>query len=657
MDAREFKVEDILKREARFMVPLYQRQYQWHDHRSYGGRTEAFWKDVSAKAVEVLEGAARFDHYMGALLLAPDNTHREFGMLPVVLVVDGQQRLTTFMLLLAALREVAREHECAGLVETTAEYLFNRPGSADSDPNARYKLMPTPADRAVFLDVLDKQLAEVRQAQGSAYWGGRVPQNTQRRALRAFEFFRSQIATFVATGLGDEEDIDFDTESQEDTGMAPGADVERRLGALLEALVFRLKLIVITLGEDDDAQVIFETLNSRGEPLLAMDLVRNNIFHRAQAEVRVAGGGRQRVEELYRDFWTPFDAGWWRERAPNARPVRPRIDHFLAHVLTAETGDRITVRELYAEYRSWACPDGRSRFAKVDDELAVLQRYTRTYETLEARPRVREADETIAWLGRRLGVWQNTTAYPVAFLIGDDTVRPETRFEIAKLVDSYLTRRALCELTPKNLNRIFPRMVEAFRRHGVSMEQAEEFLRSLEGPAATFPSDRELHESILVKPVYSSIASRRLTEVLWELELASRSGWAEPMAKPKWLSVEHVLPVAWQKYWELPNGAAASELDPEHPLRRERDSIIHTLGNLTLVTGPLNTSLGNRGFEEKKEKLAEHSGLVLNKEIVEHDHWDEVAIRERGERLAALAKKVWPALGTASSTVRRTAGT
>ena len=656
MDAREFKVEDILKREARFMVPLYQRQYQWHDHRSYGGRTEAFWKDVSAKAVEVLENAARFDHYMGALLLAPDNTHREFGMLPVVLVVDGQQRLTTFMLFLAALREVAREHECVALVEKTQEYLLNRPGSADSDPDARYKLMPTPTDRAAFLGILDKQLAEVRQAQSSAYWGGRVPQNTQRRALRAFEFFRSQIATFVATGLGDEEDIDFDAESPEDASTAPGADVERRLGALLEALVFRLKLIVITLGEDDDAQVIFETLNSRGEPLLAMDLVRNNIFHRAQAEMRAAGGGRRAVEDLYRDFWAPFDDGWWRERAPNARPLRPRIDHFLAHVLTAETGDRITVRELYAEYRSWACPDGGPRFAKIDDELAILQRYTRTYETLEARPRVREADDTIAWLGQRLGVWQNTTAYPVVFLIGDGTVRLETRLGIARLIDSYLTRRALCELTPKNLNRIFPRMVEAFRKQGVSLEEAEEFFRRLEGPAATFPSDRDLEESILEKQVYWSVASRRLTEVLWELELASRSGWAEPMAKPKRLSVEHILPVAWQKHWKLPNDVSAGELDPEHPLRRRRDSLIHTLGNLTLVTGPLNTSLGNRSFKEKKEKLAEHSALVMNKEIVELDRWDEVAIRQRGERLAALAKKVWPALGKTPSTVRPAVG-
>ena len=125
---------------------------------------------------------------------------------------------------------------------------------------------------------------------------------------------------------------------------------------MLEALVFHLKLIVITLGEGDDAQVIFETLNSAGQPLLAMDLVRNNIFHRAEAQHSGSGNARERAEQLYRQVWAPFDDAWWRTPAPFARPQRPRIDHFLANLLTAETGERTTVRELYAEYRAWATP-------------------------------------------------------------------------------------------------------------------------------------------------------------------------------------------------------------------------------------------------------------------------------------------------------------
>ena len=204
MDAREFKVTDVLSRNERFVVPLYQRQYQWHDHKSYEGRTSAFWLDVVDKAAEILEGQARFDHYMGALLLAPEASTRSFGSTPVVQVVDGQQRLTTFLILLAAMREVAREHEHLALVEQIENYLFNEPGRADTDPLARFKLTPTPVDRNVFLDILERPYAEVRTRYGNYYWGQGVPQNTPVRALRAYEYFKAQIKEFVASGASDD---------------------------------------------------------------------------------------------------------------------------------------------------------------------------------------------------------------------------------------------------------------------------------------------------------------------------------------------------------------------------------------------------------------------------------------------------------------------
>ena len=161
MDADEFKVQDILGRNERFIVPLYQRQYQWHDSRD-GNRTRAFWQDIAAKAGDVLDGRARFEHYMGALLLAPGATHRSFGMTPVVQVVDGQQRLTTFLVLLCAIREIAKENSFDDITDECKKYLFNKPGKSDTDELVRFKLTPTPVDREVFLDLLGKPLIEVR---------------------------------------------------------------------------------------------------------------------------------------------------------------------------------------------------------------------------------------------------------------------------------------------------------------------------------------------------------------------------------------------------------------------------------------------------------------------------------------------------------------
>ena len=402
MDAREFKVTDVLSRNERFVVPLYQRQYQWHDHHRHGRRTSAFWQDVAAKAGDVLDGQARFEHYMGALLLAPGAAPRSFGMTPVVQVVDGQQRLTTFLVLLSAIREAAKQRGFEDIAEGCKTYLFNQPGKSDTDTLARLKLTPTPVDRDIFVDILDLTLEEIRQKYRSHYWHSKIPISTSLRALRAYEFFIAQINDFVDNGPGDDAEVDIDKNTDEENVVDENSDNDtalHRLNAILEALVFHLKLIVITLGEDDDAQVIFKTLNSAGQPLLAMDLVRNDIFHRAEAEYRGEDNVRELTERLYHDVWAPFDNSWWRDDAPNARPNRPRIDHFLANVLTAETGERTTVRELYAEYRVWATPNRRPRFNTIEEELSILQGHAPTYEALEG---ARRSDETIGWLGDQL---------------------------------------------------------------------------------------------------------------------------------------------------------------------------------------------------------------------------------------------------------------
>ena len=649
MDADEFKVTDILSRNEKFVVPLYQRQYQWHDCRD-GNRTSAFWQDVASKAGDVLDGRAGFEHYMGALILAPGATQRAFGMTPIAQVVDGQQRLTTFLILLAAIREVASEKNFKDIADECQKYLFNQSGKSDTDEFVRFKLTPTPVDRQLFFTILDQSLSQVRRKyrEKGAYWGRGVPINTGFRALRSYEFFIAQITNFIASGQGDDDEIDINEKELDKHSVENEEDrdiLHHRLSALLEALVFHLKLIVITLDERDDAQVIFETLNSAGQPLLAMDLVRNNIFHRAEAQYHDVHeaerqdneSSRQRAENLYRKVWAPFDDAWWRMAAPFARPQRPRIDHFLANVLTAETGERTTVRELYAEYRAWATPNRRPRFEAVEDELAILEKHSPAYETLEGKGK---GDETISWLGERLRVWQQTTAYPIAFQIAEDKVDRAARKDVAILLDSYLTRRALCDLTPKNLNRLFPRLANAFRRDGVSVETAQLFFEGQDGPTTRFPDDAEFRSSILEKRTYGRIPSRILSDILWALELESRTAKTEATSRPP-LWVEHVMPVSWEENWPLLN-EADQPVGVDDPSYWKREMAIHTLGNLTIVTESLNRSLSHLPFNEKKIQLVEHSNLILNRRVADEKVWDESAIAQRGDTLATLACSIWP---------------
>ena len=200
MDADDHTVEVILAEGRRFMVPLYQRKYQWADHRLL-----PFWDDVQAKAAEMLENESRFQHYMGALILAPIGEGAQIGVTPRVQVVDGQQRLTTFQLLLAAIREVAREYHCTDIIAYVKDYIFNPLKSKDNDPLTRFKLTPTPSDRELFHDILDKKYGEVQTEYSSFYWGRRVAKNTPLKALRAYELFKNNVGLFVLSGPVDAE--------------------------------------------------------------------------------------------------------------------------------------------------------------------------------------------------------------------------------------------------------------------------------------------------------------------------------------------------------------------------------------------------------------------------------------------------------------------
>ncbi len=630
MDADDYPVEVVLKEARRFMVPLYQRKYQWGDK-----RLEPFWEDVTAKAIEVLEDDAKFEHYMGALILSPVGQGSQIGITPVVQVVDGQQRLTTFQILLAALREVARHHELTDLIKHIDGYLLNVPKSKDSDPLAKFKLNPTPSDRTLFHDLIELPYPEVSAKYRHLYWGSKVPKNTEFPAFRAYHLFYSWIDDFSFYGPDDESEIDLDAEAPE---VDEDEEVElelisERLEAILKAVLERLKLVVITLGETDDAQVIFETLNSQGEPLLAMDLVRNNIFHRAEKQ-------SASVEELYTKLWTPFDMGWWKEAAPNARPTRPRIDHFLAHTLAAETGEKISMRELYAEYRAFAVPKNKPRFEDVEDELRLIETYAPLYETLEGR---KSEDDDLHWLGRKLAAWQVTTAYPVAMQIGRSDLDEQERRQLFELIYSYLVRRAICGLTTKNLNKLFQSLSAEFKSKGPSVEVFTAFFSERDGDSSRFPDDVELHRGILTGNAYAISPRPRLVDVLWELEVASRTKLSEHVERPEGLWVEHVLPQSWGDEWPLATG------DTVDPTSLEQETIarnakLHTLGNLTLLSGGLNISSGNKSFEKKKKKFKKHTGLFLNKWFQKRDQWTEVEIEERGVALADLAVNIWPAL-------------
>lgn len=634
MDAKDHAVISVLSDQRRFMVPIFQRQYSWREPRLL-----PFWEDVLAKAEETLEGTPKFKHYMGALILAPGGQGYVVGVTPRVQVVDGQQRLTTFQLFLAALREVGDRLSFPQLGETIGNYIFNRPMNGDTDEDAKFKLVPTPEDRTVFKDIIEGGWKKVRATKPAIFYkNGNLNVTSAPISVQAFGFFVDKIQRYALFGALDDDERAPSTPDDNDTQRA-------RLSALLEALLNHLKIVVITLDESDDAQVIFETLNSRGEPLLAMDLVRNNIFHRAEAQ-------GEKAEQLFLTKWRPLDGPFWKSDSPRAKPKRPRIDHFLSHALTAQTGEETSLRELYAEYRAFARPKGQPRFPTVEGELDALLAFAPIYRTLEGEPAGPEEDldQQLAWLGRKLSTWEVSTAYPLVFCVAASDASPEEKAGIYRLIYSYIVRRAICGLTAKNLNKTFQRVVAHLLRDGVSVSAFAASLSDQAGATVRFPTDAEVKTSVKTVPLYRNILrSERLQDILWELELGRRTKFNVHVPRPDSMSVEHVLPQSWPTHWPLGDGRTAptdrvtgADEDMLGQISA-RERLVHTLGNLTLITVPANSAASNSAFGTKSEWLKQ-SLLALNLEILERPSWDEAEIEGRAARLGDLAVTIWPGL-------------
>jgi hypothetical protein len=620
MKADPFQIGALLKDPQRFIVPIYQRTYAWTPER----QLEKLFDSIEAKARERLTGASpAYPHYMGALLLSPRGKYT-FGSIPVVDVVDGQQRLMTYQIFIAALRDAAKSIPDVVLSDRLTSLLLNTDTRLMKEPKLeRFRLQASQYDRSLFHDIVNLNQDGLRKKYPEAFFkNGKIRDFDSPLPLRAWWYFHDETEAFVREG--------------------GNAERSSRLTALSVALLEDFRVIVITLDETDDAQVIFETLNSGGEPLAAMDLVRNDVFHRA---TRL----EEDVDALMETRWSVFEDPFWKQEATQGRIKKPRIDFFLAHTLTAETGKEVLLTELYARYKSFV----RDRkFASVDAELDALVAHAPTYRSLVTPV----GSGALADLARQLSVFDVSTAYPLAFVIASSAADDDEKARLYRLVSSYVVRRALCGLTPKAFNNTFVRVAGHLRANGVSRDSFASAFVDNPGDTVRFPTDDELRIAIRTREQYEVIPTPRLRYILGELEKASRDAYDEALGLREDLTIEHVLPDKWAEHWPLPDGTKAphdhivAAEDPRHAPIGRRETLKNTLGNLTLLTMSGNPRLGNQPFTAtddvvgiSKREALRTSLLKMNQEIAAHPAWDEEKIIARADLLAMRAIALWPA--------------
>lgn len=616
MKPDKLTIHDLFQRERRYVVPLYQRAYVW----SQQGQWEPLWDDIERQAEGCLEQeghAVRRSHFLGAIVL---NVSRIVGAgVARSEVIDGQQRLTTLQLLIAALRDFAAV-EGSGHLAKLRRLTVNEDEKEGSDGS--FKVWPTNADRATFREVLTSGSPDALRKSLEITDRANAP-----RLAAAYLYFSDRIREFV-TADG-----------------AEGDDRDQRIFAIYQALRTALQVVVIELEDGDDPQVIFETLNARGQPLLPSDLIRNYIFLNAANDPSCS------ADDLYERYWRAFDDDridsavkgenrFWHVPERQGRLLRPRIDLFLYHYLTMQTERDLNIGQLFGEFRDWRDTHPQP----IDDLLADLRAYSVIFQKL-VQP---AGEDRAALLARRLKALDNSTVYPVLlYLLSLDAERLSlaSRDQILDDLESWLVRRFVCQLTNKNYNRFFVTLLAKIKKASADVDLADvvrvELTRS--GEVTTrWPSDQEFEAAWLSKPIYAKSRPDRSAMVLRAIEAHIRTSKNEAVTLPDFLSVEHLLPqkgsIADYPY------ADALPLMTGESNERCRERVIHTIGNLTLLTTELNSSVSNGPFPGKTANIAANSDLRLNAWLrsAPPEKWTEASIGARGQALFQSAVDIWP---------------
>lgn len=344
-------VIELFDGKKRYVIPMFQRQYVWREDK----QLVRMWEDVKNKTEQRLSGQPTMPHFLGAAVICQIKT---FGnQVQAYDVIDGQQRLTTFQVFLIAFRDVAESLNSEFAAELH-KYIVND-GIMEDKLVERNKLWPTQVDRPQLKALVDSgSINAVRTKEANEL--GRDKTGVEPIMIAAYRFFYGHIDAFIASP--------FDNTTQDD-----------RIQALFQALKNDLALVSIELERGDDPQVIFESLNGFSEPLLPTDLMRNFVFQRSYRE-RLPGD--KEPEELYNEYWLPFDRHFWKREEKQGRLKRPRVDIFFQHFLAMKKGTDINVGRLYHEYRDWILTT--KPYAKIEDELQDAERFAAVYKKLLA---------------------------------------------------------------------------------------------------------------------------------------------------------------------------------------------------------------------------------------------------------------------------------
>lgn len=531
------------------------------------------WKDI----VRVGSDENTRAHFVGSVVyIAAEETSAKITRW---LLIDGQQRLTTLALLLTALRNrmpngdaSAQQSADEDALPTRAELEDYYLYNAHGKGDRRHKLHLRRADQHTLSAILDGKERVIGASE---------------RIWENFAFFKDQLAN---------SDLDV---------------VYRGIRKLVAVDVS------LTRGQDDP-QMIFESLNSTGLDLTQADLIRNFVLMRQEEQVQT---------QLYQDYWQPIEVAF-------GSRYRTDFDKFVRDYLTLQLkpSQQLKANEIYQHFRNHFNSVGGSN--PTADILSNLNRLGTFYVAFSLG---QETDTHLREPFRRLRLLVEV-ASPVILRLYDcyhraKTLSRDAFVEAVELLESYVFRRAVCDMQTRNLGQIFASLAYRIKDDAplLSLKVAIHRL----GKKRRFPTDAEFREGLETRDVYDM---RHCHYLLDRLENDSKE-----KIETTSFTIEHIMPQneALSAEWRAMLGANWKTV---------HEVWLHRLGNITLTA--YNSEYSDLPFEKKKALVDrdgmqvgfDFSPLRLNKYVREQQTWTESEMEERGKQWAAKAVSIWPTL-------------
>lgn len=552
MDARKGNIFEILNGNKQFLIPVYQRYYSWDIE-----QCRRLWNDIVD-----MQKRNKAGHFVGSIVNIAEQA-MPTGV-QKYMIIDGQQRMTTLTLLLLALRDYAIQHpEDTTINSRRIDNMLLKNEYEVGDE--RYKLLLTETDRDILIRLVESKP---------------IPDGTKSRLIDNYKFFSGKIA---------------------DRDLQP-AEIYESIG--------KLQIVNITLDRTmDDAQAIFESLNSTGKELSESDLIRNYVLMGLEPSEQTY---------VYEHLWRPMEQLFVYGTQDSV------MDSFFRHYLTMKLTRIPKQGRVYEEFKLYHL---NCEFATIRELCQDLLNYAKFYTDIVFK---RSNNAELKRLYEDIVDLRMEVSYPFLLKVHNDcaegTITEDNLKEILRLCISYVLRRSICDIPTNSMNKTFATLRNSIRPDDY-MNSVKAFF-VLQDTYKEFPDNDKFMAAFMSRDIYTM---RARNYILSRLE---NFGNKAPIIIENY-TIEHIMPqnTSLSPEWQHDLGVNWKEIQKTY---------IHTIGNLTLTA--YNSEMSDRPFMDKMNMPGgfKESALRLNAYLVKLTEWNEDHIKERAQQLAAKAVQIWP---------------